>query len=1459
MLWFGGNKRLVADYQAVERAARRALVDPDVLAAAGFESIELVAGTSNLYDAKPLKGEPFRFRVRAAFVEGGHPGEFVVRADGTEAASITLSFRIADAGVGRTLVNLLHQIDHAGRPSEIPQPGRPAVESKLRAGSNVRDDLTLTREDGGRLAELRYLDLQDQHIPQYRAVRRADVLNEMRALLEHMAVAHGQTDAEYRRALLGADRDLVARRTDGWKAGDERPRGRVYVGREMVGVATTAGASVGIVLGSNSLIAGLGLAVPALITAFVHAHQQRKLDAEKQAVKGEQYGEHLGEVTKRNTGVYELIESDPFGIRASPPAEIDPAKLAPPRKRYLARHLIPSTIGLSVSTLITGISPAALAPTLFYAASALIRPITDRMADALGNKKEMLRFEELMTRVATDPERYENQLIDFLQQLQERLRAATTAISRMSRTDEALGSLEQRTLLGKELAEQVPGYLKRVVPAAPEPNEADPTELSELISSYGESLIFGAISGLAGAATSAWVNAFLQRQSDAAVAELFQFSLELRDSANSNALHEAMTAEITKTIALVELAERLAAGPADAAQAKLLDRIFDRFRQSVPAPPAPLDAAQRPDGLTSVWAQTLTVVPPAVQLGVLEISNIVLGLGPVAHIATAIAATVQLLVGPVARILGNREDLKHGTHAMDANNELAVEPQVVADKVAAVRFVHESIQSGAQVNPARTVELLFRIRPSSPGYTDRVRAAVRAARLTIQGDPQQGFQQRQDLHQALDRIEQQADQLDDLAAAARRNEAGARAELRRARAVLAAVLKSHQPVDGQGALPGLTDVDPAAGHRTEGDPLIRAQARTEEGWRRLHGEPTSTPLRVQRLIALNRVRQALRTLANHLAFLDARTPTDGVEHALDEFRTELAKFKELQQKAGVPGDLDFDPTAVADQVHQHLAPRRPDGNAAKLRHFLADGIRQIPRKLLPKIVAELENSLLHEFADVRSIEVRPGEVRSGVTVVVTTHNGDELVIRFVVGEVADGHPGEFWLTEGGKNPVTGEPEHAVVRISDRINDHDIGRAVVHELRELSHLEVAGDGAAFSPHQQGRLGELLQLHDALTRSEADFSGDRELKRRLTAAKFRELADELSLDHPDIEQRLQRLKDHAEVRRALDAHRQLLEEFGNQAPTADPVVVSHRDLVAFQHELREHLRGEAERNGTSLDHEYHQFALRQVMARTLQHSPGAWTMNDGKPLLTGFPGAHQSQMVEALQAALRLDLGDHLRFELSEIRPLREQAGARLIHDVYLGDQLIGRVSVYLVPHTQPVDWTPGDPDFGVSPRNGFDPAFHYRPIGDAFVPGVHDPDGAFKGNERPIAEKLARERGWRLDGRLEDHGVEHQKDPECMVRKGPDDPGRIVEFKTLDPPANKDANPQSALKRNIIDASRQVPPDGEIVIDARRVPGLTEEDAGRAFRRALGQGNSRVAAQVHVILDDGRIVTFVKER
>ncbi|HEY3558521.1 MAG TPA: hypothetical protein VGL05_13710 [Kribbella sp.] len=162
-----------------------------------------------------------------------------------------------------------------------------------------------------------------------------------------------------------------------------------------------------------------------------------------------------------------------------------------------------------------------------------------------------------------------------------------------------------------------------------------------------------------------------------------------------------------------------------------------------------------------------------------------------------------------------------------------------------------------------------------------------------------------------------------------------------------------------------------------------------------------------------------------------------------------------------------------------------------------------------------------------------------------------------------------------------------------------------------------------------------------------------------------------------------------------------------------------------------------------------------------------------------------------------------------------------------------------------------PDFPAPGDLDFDPAFDARPLEVDFAPGVWDPNDVFEPKERLIADRLA-EQGWRVDARKADHTRDRVSNPDGMVRKSPDADGVVIEFKT---PVSGKSN---AIKRNIHDASKQAGERSEILIDGRSVD-LSEDAASRAFRRACGQPGGRVADVVHVILGDGRLITYTKEK
>ncbi|WP_328325904.1 hypothetical protein OHA70_36730 [Kribbella sp. NBC_00382] len=145
---------------------------------------------------------------------------------------------------------------------------------------------------------------------------------------------------------------------------------------------------------------------------------------------------------------------------------------------------------------------------------------------------------------------------------------------------------------------------------------------------------------------------------------------------------------------------------------------------------------------------------------------------------------------------------------------------------------------------------------------------------------------------------------------------------------------------------------------------------------------------------------------------------------------------------------------------------------------------------------------------------------------------------------------------------------------------------------------------------------------------------------------------------------------------------------------------------------------------------------------------------------------------------------------------------------------------------------------------FDPAFHPRALGDDFAPGAHDPLDSFSPEERQIAERMVAE-GWRVDARPADHGSVGKKNPDAMVRKSGTDEGLAVEFKT---PESSAAN---ALKSAMLRARKQA----DIVVIDGRPTNVSVDAADRAYRRCRGQPGVTLPKLIHVILGDGRLISY----
>jgi hypothetical protein len=144
-------------------------------------------------------------------------------------------------------------------------------------------------------------------------------------------------------------------------------------------------------------------------------------------------------------------------------------------------------------------------------------------------------------------------------------------------------------------------------------------------------------------------------------------------------------------------------------------------------------------------------------------------------------------------------------------------------------------------------------------------------------------------------------------------------------------------------------------------------------------------------------------------------------------------------------------------------------------------------------------------------------------------------------------------------------------------------------------------------------------------------------------------------------------------------------------------------------------------------------------------------------------------------------------------------------------------------------------------------------GGRFTPGVHELPGArpFQPHERPTADLLASE-GKSVYSRAEVN-AQKIKNPDALVRVGPDDPGTYTEFKQPQRPTD------AAVKEEIRRAAKQLHQygGGDLVLDGR-AKGLSREVAETGLRRALGQARTHgsvLPSRIRIVLEDGSSIHY----
>ncbi|MET7282305.1 hypothetical protein ABZS29_29015 [Kribbella sp. NPDC005582] len=950
LLFLDGARRFFAAKDAVEYQAMLAMTDHRVWEAAGIAHVQRIG--TNLYEVRTARGETFQVILTADQLTDGTAGTFVAFLNDSAPATMTVSSRAPDAIVERIVANLLHQLSRAAEP---------VVPNVLEPGSEVRRPSRLSREDGGRLAEARLLNGRMGETRVYEAVRRMNLRNAMRALLESMAIVSGQDEAEYRRASLPRSvAPMIEWHLQGWSKHDDRVRLRVYLAREVTfsALPLTLGASAAIAIVSGNILQALGLALPALAAATVNAFGQRWLDGEKKAVKGEASKLRLGEVRKRLPSVQNRIEADPHGVAGQPLGPIVRASLVPAGWRYVVKAAAPSFAAIGTALLLSPLGVSVAGVMVAYSAMAVLKPFAERYVDGRKAESSIRRAVELEIRHALDPTSYRSQLLEALDVLRARINGGLAAAG-SERGDHRLPWLGPDESIGSELADQIPLFARRTVVGPSGPPGTDPTPLSEQLSAYAELLVFGAISGVAGGLVAGAVEATVQRLSDGADLAVSNYYLKATSDQQAAELHAVFAAVLDQLGEVADLAERLRNGAT--LPDRLADRAMDQLRARLSVLGGPAESP--PSGEMTAWAHSLHLAGPAVTVGVVAMINDMLGLGP-ADVAAALAtAAVQALAIPAMKWWTEHQNARNREHERFAANKEAINRTELADQMTAMRYVLDRIgrDAGAVIgSSAPTV-------PLSSGdlsvVTDRVRAAVREARLAVvpkqarPAEPTDTFQERQDLHRLLDEIEQQADLVDELGTAAESGEPGAADRLPEAGRRLTRLLGENAVhPDQRVRLPGPDTVDPANGRRLSGDLLTRAKGLAAEAWRRMVAEPEATPNRSERVIALGRLRHALDTLEHQLALTEADGDRRslGVKLALTDVAQTIEAFELLQREAGVAGELRLDPAELAQYVDDRLLARTPDALATANTRELPLAAPHQPTVELPVQPADLE-------------------------------------------------------------------------------------------------------------------------------------------------------------------------------------------------------------------------------------------------------------------------------------------------------------------------------------------------------------------------------------------------------------------------------------------------------------------------------------------------------------------------
>lgn len=892
----------------VERLVAEALARASVARSGGVEGIQRIA--ANRYAIYLSDRTVIQAVIGTGSLATSESYAFEVR-PAEQLAVVTLSTKLRGYDVAPTMAQIIAELRlrfTAARTNPDLLTRDPVLDPQRT--QDGREDLELTVHDQSRLANL------EQRVADRREmgpVTKARTRDALARLIESMGLATHQRDAELLRGLIdGRARAMVQVFEAEQSLLDRRLPTAAFVARSVVssGISSAAIAAAVDLAGQSTTLA-IGLAVPAFVNSLAGAFLDRWLAGKKEPMYKPAY-----QADDR------IRERDYPGMRALLGVKSPDAPTGPPPARatrqshYVVRHGSAAVAGVAAAVVLMPLGVDPIQAVTILGLSGGFRAITERLVDKGRFGSRLRRVDHLKRSQDSDPDTLQNQLLAVLSDLQGRAeRLVALQNPEQPRRVPELGEKPGFPSLGLfatvQAIDNTPSILRRALAGGSTSAEllAQITTLQGLAGVLGPSLIGGVV----GAPIDAW---FMGRDEAAG---------DARRTHEVGALAARLAQEVLGALGnqLPELATRIQqlevqAGLREAGPAHLADRTDDRTAL-LHAPEAP--AGARPFGLAPYWvwfAQTGVASAAAIAgtIGLdiaFDLSDLSLWLSITGGVGAAIGV-------PVSRYFFKRAELLRFDRLNLALSAGVVNPAQLDKLLARVQYVMEEIGSLADQAEQGTPQLAGPIDHSAPDFTDRVRAAVRVARVAnlpaTAANRETSLDVRKARSAALQRIEAMAAAADWLAVNGRSAAELDAAHIRIEQAITGYLLLMQE--DGRPPIfPSLESVDPTTGSPVTGGHTNRVRAAVDEARRLLRAEPgPDKPLLEERIEALWAIRKAadrVDTWTAASARLDNPRPRAQAEQQLAEA---IQHFHDLSTQAAIP-----DPLLIARPTP---APSTPD-------------------------------------------------------------------------------------------------------------------------------------------------------------------------------------------------------------------------------------------------------------------------------------------------------------------------------------------------------------------------------------------------------------------------------------------------------------------------------------------------------------------------------------------------------